>query len=67
MNTAPRTNRRTPDDYRAMARARAKDDRDQALKAALVGRTLDTAPSTDLDSDERRERMARTAPAFEGL
>jgi hypothetical protein len=67
MNTAPNAPRHPAPDYRARARARRRDDRDQALKSALAGRTLDTAPSTDLSSDERRERMARTSIAFEGL
>jgi hypothetical protein len=68
MNTAHRkTNRRTADDYRAMARARARDDRDQALKAPLAGRTLDTTPAAELSAEELAERKARTARAFEGL
>lgn len=64
---AAKTNRRTPDDHRAMARARAAEAAQQALRAPLQGRTLDTAPSTELSSDERRARMARTSSAFEGL
>ena len=53
--------------YRARANARAIEDRRARLAAPLQGRTLETAQSVELESDERRERMARTAPAFEGL
>ena len=54
-------------DYQARARALRADRATQTQRAALEGRTLDTAPSADLTSEERVARMARTSSAFEGL
>lgn len=49
------------------ARALRDDLARQARRAPLEGRTLDTAPSAELSSEERVARMARTSSAFEGL
>lgn len=54
-------------DHVLRARARRAEEARQALAAPLVGRTLDTAPSSELSLKELRERMARTSSAFEGL
>lgn len=67
MNAAAKKTAACQADAIARARALRADRAQQALRAPLVGRTLETAQSTELESDERRERMARTAPAFEGL
>lgn len=54
-------------DGQLRARARRSYNRQEALRAPLAGRTLDSTPSSALTSEERRERMARSARAFEGL
>ena len=67
MNAAAKKTAACQADAIARARALRADRAQQALRAPLVGRTLDTAQSVELTSDERRERMAATKPAFEGL
>ena len=63
MNTAAKKAANLAAGYRARARARRIEDRNQALRATIAGRTLDTTPA----ADERRERMAATSVYFEGL